>query len=661
MYSKLTGLIFICILVTNCMTMDMREVEKVQTDHDTRIRFLEEWVGGLNEEISLLQQIIRASEGKDQITSVTPTAEGLTISFRYNPSITIRHGAKGEQGADGQPGQDGTDGKDGTDGTDGQKGDNAPSMGVQKIDGCYFWTLTTNGSTTFLTDANGKKLPVTGIKGETGKDGQPGVDGQPGITPVLSISPEGNWLINGQEIIVNGLPLPATGPTGDPGPDGLPGNGGNGAESSTFFQAIDLQTDNVTFTLKDGSTFTLPICEELAFNLTVPALSYRLKENETRQLSYTAKAIHNITVTGPEGWQVTVDTLKKQISVTAPSPGHLHAAREGILSVLASNGKGQQIIVNRYLSLILLSYRIDLSLCHSSGTDVYLVNTPEGIPVAEICYEYVKGYTEKARQRSLVVYPWNPKSGDYTTGFVVANGGQVNHDGSGYLPGNSAPVQSIGIDISGELVPVGETQLSLTPQTETITDPEGNNYGIVKIGNQYWMKENYRCTHYRLEDGTLEELEYPKDYDAYEPGSEAVFGWLYDYAKIFHKKEKSSAFLPEGWHLPKSKEITELLHFIPHAQDLRAVSVAWTPAVNHENTNLSGFGALPGGYINTNISSHPHYGLHSSGEYWSSTEQNGVKNPVLQINYNTDNYTIKLSYNYAEQRSIRCIRDNWKR
>lgn len=120
-------------------------------------------------------------------------------------------------------------------------------------------------------------------------------------------------------------------------------------------------------------------------------------------------------------------------------------------------------------------------------------------------------------------------------------------------------------------------------------------------------------------------------------------------------------FIPDYENRQAILDERKLLHFIPHARDLRAISATWTPAVNHENTNLSGFGALPGGYINTNISSHPHYGLHSSGEYWSSTEQNGVKNPVLQINYDTDNYTIKLSYNYAEQRSIRCIRDNWKR
>lgn len=642
------------------MSMDMSEVMKVQDDHEKRITFLENWVGGLNQDIQDLQALIKVEQEKDYITAVTQTAEGVKITFLQHEPILIRHGEKGDTGETGDPGQDGEDGKDGENGKDGADGIDAPVIGVKKQEGRYYWTLTTQGNTEFLRDTDGNLIPVTGEQGSTGDSGKPGTDGEPGKTPVLSISQAGNWTVNGIEIKVNGKPLPATGPQGDKGPAGRPGSGGNGAESSTYFKAIDAsQPEYVLFTLKDGTTFSLPKWQELSFELTPSRDFFRISAGKQQVFTYTGKHIVFLSVQVPEGWKSETDTVAQKITVTAPAAEQLFAARDGDLSIIAGNKYHQQIVIKRSLHQIQKTYRILLQNCHSPVTNVHLVKTPEGNPFAEVCYEYVKGYTETARQRSLVVYPWNPRTQEYDTGYVAANGGRIGHNGDGYLQGNLPPCTYVDIDVDGRFALEGEATTELLPQPDQVMDFDGNLYGIVKIGRQYWMKENYRNTTLRHKDGTTKPLEHPTDYDSYEAGSENTYSWLYDYSKVFKKPaEKDYQFCPDGWHIPDSKELKELTLFIPNSRDLCAVSNEWTAPALHQNTDLSGFGALPGGFINRNLPGHPHEGLHTAAEYWSISEMNGVKNVVLKITYDQDSYTFEQSYNYSQQRSVRCIRDD---
>ncbi|NLD24770.1 MAG: hypothetical protein GX670_11170, partial [Bacteroidales bacterium] len=57
-------------------------------------------------------------------------------------------------------------------------GKDAPMIGVEEFEDVYYWTLTTNGSTSFLVDSNNQKLPVSGKPGKEG------------ITPQLEIDAE---------------------------------------------------------------------------------------------------------------------------------------------------------------------------------------------------------------------------------------------------------------------------------------------------------------------------------------------------------------------------------------------------------------------------------------------------------------------------------------
>ncbi len=69
-----------------------------------------------------------------------------------------------------------------------------PIIGIQKDAETYYWTVTTEGKTTFLLDTNNQKIPVTGN------------------TPKIEVDKNGYWTINGKQILdSNQKPIKAEG------------------------------------------------------------------------------------------------------------------------------------------------------------------------------------------------------------------------------------------------------------------------------------------------------------------------------------------------------------------------------------------------------------------------------------------------------------------
>lgn len=162
----------------------------------------------MNESITALKILIDAGESGDYVTGFKELTDGsgYTITFAKAGTITIRHGAKGddgikgEDGADGTPGNDGENGSDGTPGNDGapgepgnpgqpgqpgDKGENGvvPLVSVkQDTDGEWYWAVSVGSQEkTFILDDNGQKVTAKG------KDG---------ITPVVGVNAAGNWTID---------------------------------------------------------------------------------------------------------------------------------------------------------------------------------------------------------------------------------------------------------------------------------------------------------------------------------------------------------------------------------------------------------------------------------------------------------------------------------
>lgn len=209
----------------------------------------------------------------------------------------------------------------------------------------------------------------------------------------------------------------------------------------------------------------------------------------------------------------------------------------------------------------------------------------------------------------------------------------------------------------------------------TVTDIDGNIYKTVKIGNQWWMAENLKVTHYRNGDdipfislnGTWTKLAVTDAYCYYGNDLEIVpsFGMLYSgYAVIDNRK-----IAPIVWHVATDEEWKEMEIYlgmsISDADDtgwrgdneggkLKEVGTAHWFSPNTDATNESGFSALPGGCRYG--SDGDYHWLGDSACFWSCT-----------ICYDDLLWTRKLGYlnstierygqSMKDGRSVRCVKD----
>ena len=207
-----------------------------------------------------------------------------------------------------------------------------------------------------------------------------------------------------------------------------------------------------------------------------------------------------------------------------------------------------------------------------------------------------------------------------------------------------------------------------------VMDIDGNQYKTVKIGNQWWMAENLKTTHYQ--DGS----EIPKKpvsteganlttdiycvYDNDESNAD-TYGYLYNWYAV----DNVGGIAPAGWHVPTDEDWKELEMFlgmsrseadqwdqrgIPHGNKLKeAGTTHWVK--DSGGTNENGFTALPGGMIGN--SSPPFALLGQMAFFWSSTSSGiGAINRELSA-YTSDIGRSLYVKNMGFSLSVRCIRN----
>lgn len=128
--------------------------------------------------------------------------------------------------------------------------------------------------------------------------------------------------------------------------------------------------------------------------------------------------------------------------------------------------------------------------------------------------------------------------------------------------------------------------LSLAAQNSScppiVTDYDGNTYNTVKIGNQCWMKENLRTTHYAdgvviPNGGTTVAEDDPFWYYPGNSSSNATqYGLLYNSNAVTrgHWGEEPrgvQGVCPKGWHVPSNVEWEELVVFLENAHAANAM------------------------------------------------------------------------------------------
>ncbi|MBR5920188.1 MAG: fibrobacter succinogenes major paralogous domain-containing protein [Bacteroidales bacterium] len=220
----------------------------------------------------------------------------------------------------------------------------------------------------------------------------------------------------------------------------------------------------------------------------------------------------------------------------------------------------------------------------------------------------------------------------------------------------------------------------------TVSDYDGNVYHTVQIGQQCWIKENIRSTHYSdgtvialgtATSGTVPYRYYPNDDSA----NVATYGYLYNRSALMNGVSTSHAIpsgvqgvCPAGWHVPSQPEWLQLCDYMGTQSEYLcgnnsayigkalAATEGWASSTSDcaigndlSANNASGFGALPAGRYNGTNGLYAMFG--SNAYFWTSTLGDGsagynfyLYNGGIGVNRNN-------MYSPTYGLSVRCIQD----
>jgi uncharacterized protein (TIGR02145 family) len=208
----------------------------------------------------------------------------------------------------------------------------------------------------------------------------------------------------------------------------------------------------------------------------------------------------------------------------------------------------------------------------------------------------------------------------------------------------------------------------------TVTDIDGNVYQTVLIGDQCWMMENLKVTHYCNGDAipkVTNDTEWQGlttgalcNYDNNE-SHVATYGRLYNWYAV----ADSRGLAPEGWHVATDEDWKRLEMYLGMSQaeadaegwrgtdeggKLKEAGVAhWLPP-NEGATNESGFAALPGGFRSNDSGIFGGIGI--DGPLWTSTQHNTSDVYGRGLNYSLS----AVNRGHGDKRvgaSVRCVKD----
>ena len=231
-----------------------------------------------------------------------------------------------------------------------------------------------------------------------------------------------------------------------------------------------------------------------------------------------------------------------------------------------------------------------------------------------------------------------------------------------------------------------------TDNNATLTDYDGNIYNTIKIGNQVWMKENLKSSHYA--DGTPIPLVEDKNawgdlgytdkaYCYYDNSSSKgeTYGALYTWSAAMNGASSTDnnpsgiqGVCPSGWHLPSDDEWKELEIYLGMSQadadnvgyrgtnegsKLAGNSSLWNDGALENNIafGTSGFQVLPGGFRRGDG---VFWNLSYSSSFWCATEFNSSHAWRRSLYYHSS-IVHRDSSGYDTKVlgfSVRCVKDN---
>ncbi|MEA3287223.1 MAG: FISUMP domain-containing protein [Candidatus Marinimicrobia bacterium] len=227
---------------------------------------------------------------------------------------------------------------------------------------------------------------------------------------------------------------------------------------------------------------------------------------------------------------------------------------------------------------------------------------------------------------------------------------------------------------------MGALEVSIFITSEMITDIDGNIYRTVQIGDQIWMAENLKVTHFN--DGSV--IPYSSTIEDWNSTSEGAYcfynfnassesetyGGLYNW----HAISDSRGVSPDGWHVPTDEEWMELEMELgmdqSEAEDFgwRGTNQASMLAGNSELWNngdliqdaefgSSDFTALPSGFRNDG-GGDPFSSLGTIAYFWSNSEWGSeIDHSAMRLIQNNESRVARNGALRGLGFAIRCLKD----
>jgi uncharacterized protein (TIGR02145 family) len=200
--------------------------------------------------------------------------------------------------------------------------------------------------------------------------------------------------------------------------------------------------------------------------------------------------------------------------------------------------------------------------------------------------------------------------------------------------------------------------------SSTITDIDGNIYGIITIGSQIWMQENLKTTRYN-DNTAIPYVTSSPDPFVWDTLSSPGFCYYFDdpatYKDIYGAYYNWYAvdtrkICPVGWHVPSYDDWHVFETFLGGLQAVAAkiteVGTEHWVSPNALATNESGFTALPGGYRDISFIQE------STTAVWISSSATTMGTTIWVRALYSGDYYMSETNSINNAYNIRCLKDN---
>ena len=311
---------------------------------------------------------------------------------------------------------------------------------------------------------------------------------------------------------------------------------------------------------------------------------------------------------------------------------------------------------------------IHLAALTFSQSNIYRIYH-DGKPMAEVCKEYLK--SDQITSRAIVAYPVKEdETSNLSKGVVLKlldderaiSGGSINwntDDSSfAYTEGNLQSVDKFYLNEKGEiLLEEAEDPISIDIASYTIRDIRKGNtyeYPIVKIGTQYWMREDLCATGYRNGTTLNKKTQLGEGPGYFRPQSTETY--FYNGEAVLEGE-----LAPAGWKIPDSDDWQALKEYTKDGASILKTG-EWEVLKEGDTidsgSNLTGFSAYPVGIwgAGKNISQK------QLVCYWTLNEtENSIPEQSISFTGSSAKFSVAATHvkneTYYKAFSIRCLKE----